>query len=64
MPRPELRPEELAQLAQWLVEVPLREADRAATARLLDGLTADMQALRRMNVGPAEPAVTYRPGAP
>lgn len=52
----------LAALAEQLAGLELPEKDRAAVAAMLESLSGDMQAMRRMDVGVAEPATTYDAG--
>jgi hypothetical protein len=59
---PEVDPitaETVTKMAAQLLRLPFTPADAAATAGMLNGLAADMQALRKMKVDDEEPATTY-----
>ncbi len=55
-------PETLQHMQTALGCGPLVDADRQAVAELVSALLAEMQAMRDMDVGETEPALTYQPG--
>src|SRR5262245_59661479 len=58
-----ITPETVARMTAEVVGTPVNAKDRRAVADMLQALTADMAALRRLNVGAAEPAFHYDAGA-
>jgi hypothetical protein len=54
-------PDTLARMAAELVGTPVSDKDRPAVAELLQSLWADTAAVRRMDLGEAEPAFHYDP---
>ncbi|MBI3863984.1 MAG: hypothetical protein HY290_19035 [Planctomycetia bacterium] len=46
-------------MAVQMLGMPMSQANAGATAALLNGLAADMQALRKLPLGDEEPATTY-----
>jgi hypothetical protein len=54
----------IADLAEQLIGVPLRQADCEATAAMVNNLTRDMQAMNELPLaGAVVPAFTYDPSA-
>ena len=58
-PSAKVTPETIARMAGEIVGTPVKEKERKAVADLLQALAANMAALRRMDVGSAEPAFTF-----
>ena len=56
-----IAPDTLGRVAEEILDVPLKEAERKGLAELAGFLAADMAACRRMKVGEAEPALIYDP---
>lgn len=57
-----LSPELIGLVAAELIGAPLPERDRKPVADLLNGLMAEMSAMRSLDVGETEPAVIYEAG--
>jgi hypothetical protein len=55
-------PETVARMATELVGTRVAEKERKAAADMLQAILTEMTALRRMDVGSAEPAFTFEAG--
>jgi len=55
-------PETVGRMAAEVVGVPVGEKHRQAVAELLQALAGDMAALKRLDVGAAEPASVFDAG--
>ena len=49
----------IARMDEQLLAAGIRQEDLRPTAELLDAITAEMEAMRAMDVGVDEPATTY-----
>jgi hypothetical protein len=58
---PAITPQTVKQVAAEMLALPLAESDLDMVAGLLNSLRNDLRAMRRMNVGTAEPATLYMP---
>jgi hypothetical protein len=56
-----IKEETIAGMAVEIVRTPIAEKDRKAVTDMVEHLAADMTAMRRLNVGEAEPALVYAP---
>ena len=59
--RTTVSPEVITRVAAEIAHVPIPEAEVRGLAELLNHLSQDMAACRRMPVGEAEPALLYDP---
>jgi hypothetical protein len=58
---PKVTPETVGRLSAEVVGTPVDEKYRKAVAEMLQALAADLAALRRLDVGAAEPAFVFDP---
>jgi hypothetical protein len=56
-----IREETITAMSAEIVRAPIAEKDRKSVTDMVEHLAADMQSMRRLNVGEAEPASVYIP---